>query len=49
MSKDGFNAGITDLGAFDEGFCTQLNSIDEKTVVCFDSIKLKNLFIEIAE
>jgi len=49
MSKDGFNAGITDLGAFEEGFCAQLNSIDEKTVVCFDSTKLKNLFIETAE
>jgi hypothetical protein len=49
MSKDGFNAGITDLGAFDEGFCAQLNSIDEKMVVCFDSMKWKNLFLQIAE
>ena len=49
MSKDGFNAGITDLGAFDEGFCAQLNSIDEKMVVCFDSMKWKNLFLQVAE
>jgi len=45
MSKDGFNAGLTDLGAFDEGYCAQLNAIDEKMVVCFDSLKYKNLFL----
>lgn len=49
MSKNGYNAGITDLGAFDEGFCAQLNAIDEKMVVCFESMKYKNLFMQIAE
>lgn len=26
---------ITDLGQFDEGYCGQLNSIGETTIVCF--------------
>jgi len=35
LSKNGYNAGITDLGSFEEGFCAQLNAINEKMVVCF--------------
>ena len=49
MSKPGINGGITDLGAFEEGFCAQLNAIGSKMVVCFDSEKKKNKFLMVAE
>ena len=45
MSKEGVNGGVVDLGEFDEGHCAQLNAIGSKMVVCFESIKVKNLFI----
>jgi len=35
MSKNGFNAGVSDLGFIDGMHCAQLNAIDQKMVICF--------------
>ncbi len=33
---------INDLGAFNEGYCVQMETIDEMLLLCFDSQKVYN-------
>lgn len=44
MDKAGSGA-TKDLGQFDEGYCTQINAIDETLVVCFLNPRFQTAFM----
>lgn len=44
MDKSGSGA-TKDLGQFDEGYCTQINAIDETLVVCFQNPRFQTAFM----